>query len=437
VLPFVSFAYRSPPSHVALETSAALIATLAAYLVFGRYRQSGRLNDLMLVAALSLIAANNLLFLTVPAVSGGGAAFSTWAPVGGGLLGALSLACSAFAPGRRIRRPGRAAVVTLALCAGALVAIGVTVLALGDGLPVGLDRRAAPDVRDPHLVGHWALLAAQLAGAVLFVVAAAGFARRAERTRDSLMVWLGAAAVLAAAARVNYFLFPSLYSEWVYTGDFFRLGFYLLLLAGAGLEIRAYWRRLAEAARREERRRVARDLHDGVIQELALIEVQARELAGAGGDPVAGDLAAAAERALDESRRAVAALTRSADESLGTALAKAAEEVAARAGARVKLDLGPVSGVAPQTYEALLRILREAVRNAVRHGGAETIEVELRNGRGLHLRVSDDGSGFDPALLRPGGFGLVSMRERAQALGGDVDVRSKPGEGCEVKVVIP
>jgi signal transduction histidine kinase len=438
VLPFVSFAYRSPPTHVALETSAALIATLAAYLVFGRYRQSGRLNDLALIAAFSLIAANNLLFLTIPAVSGGGPKFSTWAPLAGGLLGAITIAVAAFAPARRLQRPDRAAALALGLCAGSLAIIGLIVLAIGERLPMGVDPDLAPpNAVQPQLVGHWAVLAAQLAGAVLFAAATIGFARRAERTRDGLMIWLGAAAALAAAARVNYFLFPSLYSEWVYTGDFFRLGFYLLLLAGAGLEIRAYWRRLAEAARHEERRRVARDLHDGVIQELALIEVQARQLAREGADPVAADLATAAERALDESRRAVAALTRSADEPLETALAKAAEEVATRAGARVRLELGEVRGVSPQVYEALLRILREAVRNAVRHGGAGMIEVELQNGRGLRMRVTDDGSGFDPALERPGGFGLVSMRERAQSLGGDLDVSSRPGEGCEIKVVIP
>jgi signal transduction histidine kinase len=273
---------------------------------------------------------------------------------------------------------------------------------------------------------------------VLFVAAAVGFTLRAERTGDELMGWFAAAATLAAAARVNYFLFPSLYSEWVYTGDVFRLGFYLLLLAGAGLEIRAYWHRLAEAAALEERRRVARELHDGVIQELALIEVQATALArGVDDGDGAARLAKAAERALDESRRAVAALTRASDEPLRVALAKAAEEVAAQHGARVKLSLASVQDVSPEAYEALLRIVREAVRNAVRHGGATTVEVELVDGPGLQLRVTDDGQGFDPEAPRAGGFGLVSMRERARSLGGELRISSHPGAGCKLEVILP
>jgi signal transduction histidine kinase len=436
VLPFVRFAYRSPTTHVALETAATLIALLAAYLVFGRYRQSELASDLALVAALALLAAHNLFFLTLPAILEGTGSFSTWAPVAGGLLGAAVLAGSALAPARRLRSPGRAAALTLGACAVALAVIGLLVFAFGEQLPRGIDPALSPAAR-PYFAGHWGVLAAQLAGAALFAAAAAGFTLRAERTADGLMRWFAAASVLAAAARVNYFLFPSLYSEWVYTGDVLRLGFYLLLLAGAGLEIRAYWRRLADAATLEERRRLARELHDGVIQELALIDVQARELALAGGGSPVADLAAAAERALDESRRAVAALTRATDEPLPLALAKAAEEVAARAGARVKLTLAAAPNVSPEAYEALLRILREAVRNAVRHGGAGTVEVELSNELGLRLRITDDGAGFDPEATRPGGFGLVSMRDRARALGGEFRISSRPGAGCEVEIMLP
>jgi signal transduction histidine kinase len=436
VLPFVRFAYRSQSTHVALETAAALIAFLAAYLVFGRYRLSGLASDLALVAALALLAGNNLLFLVLPAVLDKTGSSSAWAPVAGGLLGAAALAASALAPPRRLRAPDRAAAWTLAACAASLAAIGLVVLALGDRLPAGIDPALAPVAR-PHFAGHWAVLAAQLAGAALFGAAALGFALRAERTGDELMRWFAAGATLAAAGRVNYFLFPSLYSEWVYTGDVFRLGFYLLLLAGAGLEIRAYWHRLAEAAALEERRRVARELHDGVIQELALIEVQARELSRQEGSATAAGLAKAAERALDESRRAVSALTRASDEPLRVALAKAAEEVAAQHGAQVKLSLASVQDVTPETYEALVRIVREAIRNAVRHGGATTVEVELVDGPGLQLRVTDDGRGFDTEAPRAGGFGLVSMRDRARSLGGELRVSSHPGAGCKLEVILP
>jgi signal transduction histidine kinase len=84
----------------------------------------------------------------------------------------------------------------------------------------------------------------------------------------------------------------------------------------------------------------------------------------------------------------------------------------------------------------LLRIVREAVTNAARHGEAGQITVRLSNGRGLHLEVKDDGKGFDP-VDRRGGFGLESMRERAIALGGEFRLDSSPGHGTEIQVVLP
>ena len=82
---------------------------------------------------------------------------------------------------------------------------------------------------------------------------------------------------------------------------------------------------------------------------------------------------------------------------------------------------------------AALRIAREAVANAARHGRPESISVELREGA---LRVVDDGCGFDPARSRPG-FGLASMRERAAAVGAALDVASAPGKGASVVVAWP
>ena len=73
-------------------------------------------------------------------------------------------------------------------------------------------------------------------------------------------------------------LFPSLYTDWLYTGDFLRTGAYLLLLIGAVSEIQHYWHVQAELAVLDDRRRLARELHDGVIQELAYIKSEGRAL---------------------------------------------------------------------------------------------------------------------------------------------------------------
>ena len=86
----------------------------------------------------------------------------------------------------------------------------------------------------------------------------------------------------------------------------------------------------------------------------------------------------------------------------------------------------------------MLRVAGEAINNAVRHGGARTINLAFENDGCVRLVVRDDGCGFDPeAALANGGFGLTSMRERAEALGGNVSIRAAPGAGATVDLRLP
>jgi signal transduction histidine kinase len=437
----VDFAYRSASLHIALETAAALISGVAAYLVYGRYRESSLPGDLMLVVSLAIFASANLFFSALPGIAGGDMVFETWSSLAARTLGAALFAASVFAPEITLSHPRRVALQTLGGAAAVLAGIGIAVLLLEPVLPIGVDPSVSPDTPGrAFLEGNVVLHVIQLAAASLFAIAAVGFARRAARTRDELMTWFAAGAVLSAFARVHYFLFPSLYTEWVYTGDFFRVAFYVVLLIGIGREIDRYWRDRARAAVLEERRRMARDLHDGLAQELAFISMQSKYLAGPDDDQSMAQIAVAADRALDESRRAIAALTRPLDEPLAVVLADVAEEVAGRVGLELDLNLSEEVDVSPQTREALLRIVREAVTNAARHGKATLVRIELSNGRGLRLRISDNGTGFDPTRTEPseiGGFGLTSMRERAEELGGYLNVRSSPGFGTEIEVALP
>ena len=430
------FAYRAFGLHVALETTAAFVAFLVAHLFYGRFRQSGRVDDLALTLSLGVIACANGFFAAIPAaISNGSAApFATWAPLSGRLIGEALFVFAAFAPRRRLAHPARTARIAMLCCFGLLAAVAVGVGLAADRLPSGIDPNAMPG-RSHLLEAPVGIVVVQAAGILLYAVAAIGFTRRAEAAADDFMVFLAVGAILAAIARWNYLLYPSLYSPWVYTGDAFRLASYVLLWFGAAREIGSYWRSRAEKAVLEERRRLARDLHDGVAQELGFIATRAQELA-ATRDSEAQRIAAAAERGLDEARRAIAALTRAVDEPLDVALAQAAEEVAGRVGARVRLSLDPAADVPATTREALLRIVREAVTNATRHGGADSISVELTNGDGLLLRIADDGVGFDPKDPSAG-FGLISMRDRARALGGELRIASRPGHGTEIEVVLP
>ena len=438
-LPFVRFAYRAPALHVALETTNALIALLVGYLVYGRFRQSRRLQDLLLVLALGTVAIANLALTALPSAVtiGSGDEFSRWAALTTRFLGTLLLTAAALAPAHR--KLGRSHTVAAVLLLGGLVAIvAATGLVWGGDLPPTVDPTAdLGDATHPRLVAHPLVLAAQVVGAVLYAVAAVAFSRRSDRRQDELFRWVGSACVLAAASRVHYLLFPSLYSDYVYTGDLLRLGFYLLLLVGGVREIRSYWELRTRAAVLETRRRMARDLHDGLAQELSFLWSQSRSLAGAAPDAAAVErIGGAAARALDEARRAIASLTRPLDEPFARVLQQVADDLGSRYDVKVVSLVDPDVQVSAEHGEALVRIASEAVRNAVRHGGAEQVDVVL-TAEPLCLSIADDGRGFTPGeKVRDlaGGFGMTSMRERARAIGAEFSVTSRPGEGTTVQV---
>jgi signal transduction histidine kinase len=317
----------------------------------------------------------------------------------------------------------------------ALIAIGTVVGVFVDRLPIGIDPSRSPLNVPGPITGNLGIAGAQMLIAVLFMLAAIGFTRRADATGDEFFLWLGAGAVFAAFARANYVVFPSLYSEWVYTGDILRFGWVLLLFVGAVREIRVYQRAYAEARVLDERRRIARDLHDGLAQELAFIANRTREYAsGAASLASMPQVVSAAHRALDESRRAIQTLTVDSDEAFDTALVQAVEEVAARLGTNVEISAEPAPEITLDQREQFLRIVREAVTNAGRHAQADLVRVQFTNGGPLHLRIEDDGVGFDPELDDGNGFGLVTMKERAAALGAEFHVDSQVGRGTTVDV---
>jgi signal transduction histidine kinase len=434
-VPALGGGHRSVSLHVAIETAASLIALLAAYLVFGRFQQNSHLSDLTLVCALAIFGLTNILFRTVPAVLSGEAevdGFALWAPVWGAVVGALIFALAAFAREVPVTKPARYAVVSLLFV---MVSMGVVAAAAGLGQLASWDDVAPRPTGRPELFGNPALSALQLLAALLFVVAAAGFSRRAKR--DDFMLWFAAAAVLAAFSRLSEGLFPSDIVGWVQLGDALRLGVYALVLIGAAREIRGYWTRFAEAAILEERRRIARDLHDGLAQELAYVVSQAHHAMRQTPGEIVEELSIVAQRALDDSRRAIAALVEPLDQPIDIAIERMVEEVSARTGVPIELHLAEGIHVDAARREALLRIVREAVLNAARHSNAHGVTVRLSNYGHLQVEVSDDGVGFDAAAAKRDRFGLISMKERAQALGAEFSIDSEPGSGTTVQVVFP
>lgn len=435
--PAVHFAYRSPEFHVALETAAGLTAALAALLFYGRLRDGRQQNTgIALIYALVVSALVNVSLSVVPSIAQSQQQGSPeWAAIVGRLVSTAAFAYAAFShPPSPARHRSRGWFIIGAAVA-TVVAVRIVVGLLEPVLPTAVLRFPEPG-SGPSLASHPSLLLIQGLSLLLFTAAAVGFSRRATMTGDGLLHWLAAGALLSAFSRLHYSLYPSVYAEWVYSGDILRLGFYGLMLAGAIWEIRRYWAGLAVAAAERERRRLARDLHDGVAQELAYVVTQVRRLAAKGAPDEARTLIGAAERALDESRRAIAALSRDADEPFDVALTQAAEEVAQRVGTTVRLRLDPVEHLTPASREALIRIAREAIINAGRHSGADQVDVELISNGRVTLAIRDQGSGFDASQVGPNRFGLVSMRERAEALHAQFNIESSPGKGTSVEVLL-
>jgi signal transduction histidine kinase len=162
---------------------------------------------------------------------------------------------------------------------------------------------------------------------------------------------------------------------------------------------------LERQATSEERRRVARDLHDGLAHELAFIASKARR---SGAPSEMKELSGAADRALDEARRAITVLSLSAPQSLVTAVTQTAEDLGARLDVPVLVDLDEQVQVDADVAEQLLRIVREGLTNAAVHAEAHYVTVSLRQevDHGYRLVIADDGRGFDPGNVDPRRFGL-------------------------------
>ena len=212
----------------------------------------------------------------------------------------------------------------------------------------------------------------------------------------------------------------------------------ILIAAGATALVIHSHRRAAAEALHEERQRIARNLHDGLAQELAYIRMETQRMAAGQPDGRAARLARAAERALEESRSAIEGLRAQGDEPFGVELSELADELATREGARVSVEVDAAIELESSNREALLRIMREAICNGVRHGHATEVALELTGGDGLRMSVRDNGAGFVAGgPRRRGGFGLASMRARARELGGELKVQSAPGQGTLVEVKLP
>lgn len=201
------------------------------------------------------------------------------------------------------------------------------------------------------------------------------------------------------------------------------------------------------SAQEEERRTIARELHDEIGQILTVVKFELshaqRYIGSLGGKPdFLDDARSITDRALDAVRDISHFLHPSVLDDLGLELALRTEcdRIAARSGIDVQFrsDLGE-RRLPPDVALCLFRIAQESIRNAVRHAEAKRIDVEVsRDAHGATLQVVDNGNGYDPSKRRErASLGVASMRERVALLRGRLRIRSRPGQGTRVTAWIP
>jgi len=216
------------------------------------------------------------------------------------------------------------------------------------------------------------------------------------------------------------------------------------------------YERERELAITTERARLARELHDAVAQKLFALRLTAQAASTlVESDPERAreqlaQVGALATEAAEELSTAVGELRTPdlAGDGLAEALRKQVAVIdrarSAHGGPRVRFACGPTQPLPPTHDQVVLRVAQEALHNALKHAGASRIDVSLhaittgpeRLLGGVKLVVRDDGGGFDPEPAGRG-LGLVSMRERADSVGGRLAVRTEPGTGTVIELEVP
>jgi signal transduction histidine kinase len=200
-------------------------------------------------------------------------------------------------------------------------------------------------------------------------------------------------------------------------------------------------------AAREERLRIARNLHDTVGQNLSYLRLkldQLRSSAVAAGpaefQDELGQSLGVADEVYEQLRDTLEELRKTDQLDLEQSIRQYAAQVAERSPFSVRVEtLGQLERLSTRRSRQITYIVREALNNVEKHAGAENVAISLRYDEGeFSLSVRDDGQGFRPdGLESDGRFGIIIMEERARAISGELTIKSAPGEGTEVALRLP
>ena len=410
---------NAPGLRATLETATTLIALAAAWAQRARFLDSRRTRDLALCAALTSAAVVSLCAELVPAALAlHGRGHPVAVELCGGVLVAALFATAALMRADQVELGlTRARVSAIALSAG----VATAVVAEFAAHPVAVVQALAVGLR--------------VTSAILFAVSAVALTRRRH---DPTAPIVAAAAMLFAALAARGIVTGSIAPDQVDASVTIRLLAVVLLYAAVMRRQADARARSARAAALLERRRIARDLHDGLAQDLAFIAAHGPALA----DQIGFDhpVTIAALRALAISRGTISDLAGPDDASSEEALAALAYELHERFAIHVAVDVDLDRDLECDAREDVSRIAREAIVNAARHGEASNVVLSLRRAdAGVVLRVVDDGKGIggSSATTTGEGFGVRSMRERVAARGGRLNLRGARRGGTELEVVLP
>jgi signal transduction histidine kinase len=475
----LSFALLDRSADLAINSLTVLAAGSLAALALARYRESGRLAGLYQASAFLLIAWVALLNVLVVVLKvegqlglslGGPEQLPLYVSSISRLIAGALLVVGGAAAVRMFH--GNPRTRRTLLVPSVVVTIGIVVMYLIREQIVDFDALLPPFVgpqgikqmiQEPRFSGPLSDVSGiafilQATSAVLFLVGTLLYRRSYLRDGPVADGYLAVAMLIGAFAEIHFFFYPGVYGGLVTTSEALRLSFLVVLLLGINAESRSDLRALrsayaaldrlrlseAERATLEERTRLARELHDGLAQDLWFAKLKHERLVPyvpEGQVGLANEVTQALDSAIAEAKQAVITMREGEDreQPLEELMSRSVDEFAGRSGVRADFSAADLpTSLAPRTQVEVLRVLQEALTNVRKHADATVVRVnaEVRDDV-LHLTVIDNGRGFRPEETSGDGLGVQGMKERARLMGGDLRVISEPSAGTTVDLAVP
>jgi signal transduction histidine kinase len=417
-----------PELRLVLQTTMAGAGLLVAVLAAARYSVEGRRVDLFLASGFFVTALSSAVFAIGPRFAGGDVRpAEAWSSLIGMILGQALIALAPFSRGRSKYREW--SIANAVAAAGISLFVAWSLLrALGPALPELTTQLNTP--QPFYLTGTLALQA------LVCLVAVLGWGARFVRKNDDLARWLALGFTLMLFGALHLVFQPLLASSYVSQSDFLRMLAYFVILVGAwrAIQFAEFGRAVAE-----ERARVAREIHDGLAQYLFAVSTHASMIEnGAPLDEAVPRLKEAALLAQQEARFAILALSSASGTApFDAALRRYVDVLTADGGLEVDLEVDGSIRLAPDEQIEIFRIVQEGLANVRKHANATRAEVTIgqREFGERYVTISDDGDGFESEQAGAG-QGMKNMRARAESIEGGFSLRSTPGRGTALEVVL-